>query len=480
MYDIAIIGAGIIGSFLARDLSRYELKVAVLEKDSDVANEATMANSAIVHSGHDPKEGTLKARLNVRGNRMYEAACKELGVTFLRTSALVAAVSEEEQEILRKLYLQAQSRQIPVYWLDRQEAAAKEPNLSDAVQAAIELPTTGIIYPWEVAIALMEEAILNGTELFLEREVTAIEQNGGGFLIKAGEDTIQSRFVINAAGLYADRIYEMVSGRRTFTIRPRKGEYYVLDKQQIPLVSRVIYPVPSEKGKGVLVVPTTHGNTLLGPDSAFIEDREDNRNTLQGLKDVRTQVQKTVKNIPMNRVIRTFTGLRPTGDTGDFIIEEASDVPQFIQAAAIESPGLASAPAISEYILQEILAGKIEFREKKEYRKRKPPIVISSLNEKERDRLVRENPSYARVICRCEQITEGEIVDCIRRPLGATTVKGVKKRVRPGMGRCQGGFCEPLVMEILAREQGIAVTKVRLDGRHSTLLAGETKGDKEE
>jgi glycerol-3-phosphate dehydrogenase len=347
MYDVLVIGAGIVGCFLAHDLSGKELKVAVIEKESDVANKATMANSAIIHSGHDPLEGTLKAKLNVRGNQMYEAVCKELGVSFKRTSAFVVATSEEEEKTLEHLFHQAKRRNIPVIYLTREEAIQKEPNLSDRVTKAIELPTTGIVYPWEVAIALAEEATENGVEFYLKEEVQAMKQTENGFEVTTNHQTYQAKIVINAAGACSDQIYGMVSSEVDFEITPRRGEYFVLDKVSRPLVNRIIYPVPSSAGKGVLVVPTTHGNVLLGPNSEVVESPDLNSNTKENLDYVKKEINKTVKNIPMNKVIRSFAGLRPTSTRHDFIIEEAKDVKNFINVAGIESPGLASAPAIS-------------------------------------------------------------------------------------------------------------------------------------
>ena len=481
MVDIAIIGAGINGCFLAHELARYNLKVMVLEKNNDVANEATMANSAIVHSGHDPKEGTLKAKLNLRGNELYEPICKELGVTFKRTSALVVATSEEEENTLDQLYEQSKKRNVPVTVMTGEEARAFEKNLSDSITKAIELPSTGIIYPWEVAIALMEEAIMNGVDLHLGEAVNHIEKVNEHFVIMTDKTKYEAKYVINAAGIYADSIYQMVSSRtdQFFTITPRKGEYFVLDKTKQPLVERIIYPVPSSKGKGVLVVPTTHGNILLGPNSDVIENKEGNNNTKVALDYVKQEISKTVKNVPMDQVIRTFAGLRPTGNTGDFVIEEANDVSGFINVACIESPGLASAPAIAEYVIEHILSRKddVNLVEKDSFQKRKPMIRLAELSKEEKAQLVKENKTFGRVVCRCEQITEGEILDVIHRPLGATTVKGVKKRIRPGMGRCQGGFCEPLVVEILARELGITPLEVKLDNEGSTMLIAETKGE---
>lgn len=475
MYDIIIVGAGIVGCFLAHDLSKTNLKVLVIEKEADVANRATMANSAIIHSGHDPIEGTLKARLNVRGNEMYEEICHDLHVTFKRTSAFVVATSKEEEDILDILFHQAQSRNVPVSYVSKEEAKEKEPNLSNLVTKAIELPTTGIVYPWEVAIALAEEALENEVEFHLSESVEKIEKRDDLFYVSTNQNTYESKIVINAAGTAADKIYGMVSEQVDFEITPRKGEYFVLDRLKESLVNRVIYPVPSSAGKGVLVVPTTHGNVLLGPNSEIVDLDEKNNTTKKNLDYVKKEIGKTVKNIPMQNIIRTFAGLRPTSTRHDFIIEEATDVKNFINVAGIESPGLASAPAISEYVMNEILSHKLSLEMKSEFRKRKPNINLKQLTEDEKNELVKKDPTFGRVVCRCEQVTEGEILDSIRRPLGAKTVKGVKKRVRPGMGRCQGGFCEPLVVDILARELNISPLEVKLDSNNSFMLMKETK-----
>lgn len=481
MVDIVIVGAGIIGSFLAHDLSMYEGSIVVLEKNADVANETTMANSAIIHSGHDPKEGTLKARLNVRGNELYENITKNLGVTFERVSAFVVATSIEEEKKLDFLYAQAVSRKVPVKYVSLSQAHKKEKNLSENITKVIELPSTGIISPWEVSIALMEEAILNGVKLHLQTKVEAIEKNDNNnstyYCIHTNKGDILTKTVINAAGLYADEIYNMVAAEKRFAIHARKGEYYVLDKSKVPLVSRVIYPVPSDKGKGVLAVPTIHGNVLIGPNSDFVEDKEENSNTKEALAYVKAEISKTISNVPMQQVIRTFAGLRPTGDTSDFVIEEAIDAPNFINVACIESPGLASAPAIAEYVIETILSKKRVFIKKEQIIRRKPYTDLKKMSKSKRDALVKKDPTFANIICRCEQISEGEILEAIHSPLGATTVKGIKKRCRPGMGRCQGGFCEPLVVNLIAREKGISPLDVTLDGEGSSLLIGMTKTD---
>lgn len=479
MYDVIIIGAGIIGSFLAHDLSKLNCKVAVIDKNADIADSASMANSAIVHAGHDPEDGTLKALLNVEGNRMYRNVCKELNVTFKEISAFVVSTCEEENDILSKLYKRATSRNIPCMVIGGEEARKKEKNLSKSVVRALELPTTGIIYPWEVAIALMEEAVLNGTDLYLNEEVIGIEKKDN-FIVHTANATYESVYVINAAGIYADQVYQMVLGKKEhadFHITPKRGEYFVLDQLKEPLVNRVIYPVPGPSGKGVLVIPTTYGNTLLGPNSEIIADKEGINNTFSALEYVKQNVKKTVENIPFDKVIRTFAGLRPSTDSHDFIIEESKLISGFVNVACIESPGLASAPAISRYILNHVMNDKFVWDRKEGYVHRKKSICMADLNEKEKNDLIRVHPEYGEIVCRCEQISKGEIIDCIRRTVGATTVKGVKKRVRPGMGRCQGGFCEPLVVEILSEELGISPLDVRLDSKGSVLFTGKTKGD---
>lgn len=476
MYDIIIVGAGINGGLLAHGLSKYNVKVAVLEKDNDVGNEATAANSAIVHSGHDPKSGTLKAKFNVRGNELYEDLCKELKVDFIRNGAFVVATDEAEMPKLEELYQQAVDRKVPVRKITREEAIEKEPNLSDAVIAALDLPSTGIISPWEVTIAAMEDAVNNGVDLFLGNKVVDIKKKDGYFEVVTNKNTYQTKIIINAAGLYSDDIYRMVSNQASYKVRARRGEYFVLDRAEKPVVSRTIYPLPSAKGKGVLVVPTIHDNILLGPNSDVIADKEGKDNTADALAYVKREVSKTVKNIPMHTIIRTYSGLRPTPDNHDFIIEEAKDVPGFVNLIGIESPGIASAPAISEYVIESILP-KIAPLEKKStpHIERRPWVILNRMSVEEKQAHFEKDPRFGQMICRCELVSEGEIVDVIHRNVGAKTVKAVKRRVRAGAGRCQGGFCEPRVINILARELNISPTEVLLDADESSILVGKTK-----
>jgi len=476
MYDIIIIGAGINGALLAQRLSKYQLRVAVLEKDNDVGNEATAANSAIIHAGHDPKDNTLKARLNVRGNHLWQALCQELDVDFVRNGAFVVAICEQELSPLNDLYQQAQRRQIPSRLLNRDEALALEPNLSDHVLQALDLPSTAIVSPWEVTVAAMEDAMNHGVELFLNNQVQAIAQLADHFQITTKQGQVTSRYIINAAGIYSDEIYAMVSNREGYRLIPRKGEYYVLDRSDTPVVSRTIYPIPTQFGKGVLVVPTIHNNVLIGPSSEIIQDKEGKANTASALDFIKAAASKTVKNIPMHTVIRTYVGVRPTHEDYDFIIEEAPDVQRFINLIGIDSPGLAAAPAISEYVVDHLLHPKLNLKLKTKPRlKRRPWLILNRLSIAQKQDLFHQDARFGKMVCRCELVSEAEIVDVIHRNAGAKTLKAVKRRVRAGAGRCQGGFCEPRVVQILARELNIDPTEVVLDSDDSNILVGYTK-----
>lgn len=476
MYDVVIIGAGITGTVLARDLSMYHLRIAVIDRENDIADGATMANSAIVHTGYDPEPGTLKAKLNVAGAKRYEQLCRDLSCHYKTVGAYVAACGEEEEKHLDILAERAEERGIPYRFLNKEEAHEAEPGLSDEVTKVIDFHTTAVIYPWEVAIACMENAIANGADLFLNSECTGIEKLDGGYLIHTPQRDLLTKTVVNAAGTHADKIAAMVCDDPGFAIRPRRGEYYILD-QDVKPVSHIIFPVPTAaKGKGVLAVPTVYGNTLIGPSSDFIDDPDDTGTSTDGLAYVRQSISKILKNVPLNRSIRTFAGIRPASTVPDFIVEEAEGSPGFINAASIESPGLASAPGISRYIIDELLSKRLILKEDPEAvhtRNAKP--VLSELSPQERNELIRQNPAYGRIVCRCEQVSEGEIIDCIHSTCGARSVKGVKKRVRPGMGRCQGGFCEPLVVNILARELHISPLDVVLDSKQSNILESENR-----
>lgn len=475
MKDIIIIGCGINGSLIAHELSKYNIDVTVLEKNNDVALEATSANSAIVHSGHDPKPGTLKARFNLEGNQMYPSLCEELQVDYKQVGALVVSTNQEESLILDKLENQTIERHIPYQRIQREEILKREPHISDAVLEALLLPTTGIITPWKVTIAAMEEAVNNGVELCLNHEVIDITPINAGYQVHTNHGVMETKMIINAAGLYADKIASYLQDT-SYHIRPRKGEYYILGKLSQPLVNEVIYPVPSSKGKGILVVPTIHGNGLLGPNSEFIEDKEDTSTTV-ALNEVKRQVTKTVKDIPFDKIIRTFSGLRSTGDIGDFVIEEDKEFKNFIHVSCIESPGLTSAPAIAKYIVNTFCLKTFQTIKKENYMKRQKEIVLSEMSFEKQNEYIQKDSRFGKIICRCEKITEGEVIDVIHRSVGATTVDGVKKRCRPGMGGCQGGFCSPEIVEILAKELHIHKKDILYKNLQSELLKVKAKED---
>lgn len=476
MYDVTIIGAGVVGAFVARELSRYDLKVLILEKDNDVANGTTKANSAIVHSGYDASPGSLKARFNVEGNSMMEEICKELYVPFKRTGSLTVAFDEEEMATLNDLYERGLTNKVPdLKIINREELQAMEPNISPEALGALYVPSAGIVGPWELAIALIENAMDNGVELALNSKVTDIKKIADGYLVSTEDKEIETRYVVNCAGLYSDEIHNMVA-EEEFKISPRKGQYFLFDKSAGNIFNTVLFQTPSKISKGVVVLPTVHGNLLVGPDAESIEDKENKETSDDRLRFVRETAMKTSNKIPFNAVITSFAGLRASGNTGDFIIKEVEGAKGFIDVAAIESPGLTASPAIGKYVvglLEEINGG---FKHKEDFNPRRREVIhFMELSTEEKHELIKKDKRFGRIICRCENITEGEIVDAIHRKAGGRTVDGIKRRVRPGGGRCQGGFCQPRVMEILARELNKDMTEILKDGLGSNIAIRESK-----
>lgn len=476
MYDVAIIGAGIIGTAIARELSKYDLRLILIEKDSDVANGTTKANSAIVHSGFDPEPGSLKAKFNAEGNQIYPALCAELEVPFEQIGSLVIAFCAEEMTTLQQLLGRGLENGIPgLEIIDRPRLDQIEPGLNEKAVGALFAPTAGITDPYLLAIALAESAVANGTEVLLESAVTAITKNSSGYQINCGDKTFEARFVVNAAGLYADKISEMISPAE-FTIKPSRGEYFLLDKGTGACARHVLFPCPTALGKGVLVSPTAHGNLIIGPNAEAIDSPEDTATTATGLKYVEEQAKKIKENLPFHEVITTFSGLRAKTEKGDFIVEESTASPGFYNVAGIDSPGLVAAPAIAHFVAGLISDKAGGFKLKDHFitraRSYKP---FMSLPEEERAKMIADNPSYGRIICRCENITEGEIIRAIHGPVGARTLDGIKKRTRPGGGRCQGGFCGPRVMQILANELDKKLPEINKDNPGSFILSGTTK-----
>ena len=474
MNDVIIIGGGIIGAFIAHELSRYQLKITLLEKDNDVANETTMANSAIIHTGYDPKDNTLKAKLNPLGHDLYKQICKDLDVPYKEIGAYVVAFDDNDIKTLEELKAKASKRNIPYEELYPDTFLKQEPNLNPEIKKVLSFPTTAIIDPMQTCVALIENAIVNDLNVKLNQEVKAIEALKQGFKIKTQDEEYLTKYVINCAGVNSANIAKMI-GDNSFDIIYRKGEYYVLDKMASYLTKHIIYPCPSKMGKGVLIVPTVHGNTLLGPTAFDVDDSLDNATTIDGLNEVKIKVQRLIKDIPFNLTIRTFAGLRAKGSIDDFIIYENEKHQHFINVAGIDSPGIASAPAIAKYVIDNYFH---DLKLKENFiATRKGYYNFANLDDETKAKLIKENPKFGHIICRCEKISEQEIIDCIHRPLVPKTIKAIKKRIRPGMGRCQGGFCAPLVIKILAQELKVDSKDICYDSINSNILKQESKGD---
>lgn len=474
VYDVAVIGAGVIGGMIARELSRYRLSVIVLEKAHDVAMGTTKANSAIVHAGFDAESGTMKARMNVRGSEKMEELCKQLGVKYQRNGSLVIAYRPQDMEKVYELYERGRKNGVrDLAVLDAEALKAMEPSLSQEAVGALYAPTGAILCPYEFNIALIGNAMDNGVELYLDYEVSQIRSAENYYEITDGKTPVQARFVVNAAGIYADRVAEMV-GDHSFRIHPRKGQYMLLDHDCVGDITHTLFNVPNELGKGILVTPTVDSNLLLGPTAEDQEDREDTSTTAQGLQSVQANARKVVPSVNLRGVITAFAGLRAVGDTGDFILKSPRQ--GFWNAAGIESPGLSSAPAIAEYIIEGMREQGLELIEKAQFNPcRKALHDFSAMSIEEKNHVIQKNPLYGHIICRCESISEGEIVEAIRQNPPARDLDGVKRRTRAGMGRCQGGFCGPMVTEILAREWNVPIEQITKFGGKSYLNVGHTR-----
>lgn len=474
MLDIIIIGAGVSGSAIARELSRYKANILVLEKEEDVCCGTSKANSAIVHGGFDAQTGSLMAKLNVRGSNLMEQLSKDLDFHYDRCGSLVLCMAEEDRPKLRKLYEKGIANGVKeLRIIDREELVRMEPNVSDDAVAALWALSGAIVCPFGLNIALAENAAANGAAFAFNTQVVGLEQVEGGWLVHTSQGDFLAKVVINAAGVHAGQIHNLVSPEE-MTIINRRGDYYLLDKTA-KCVSHTIFTLPNRMGKGVLVSPTVHGNTIVGPTAIDIPDPENTATTGEGLRQAGEKAAYMIKNLPLRQVITSFAGLRAHHVDHDFIIEEVEGAPGFVDVAAIESPGLSASPAIGEYVA-ELVQNLLKLEEKEDFiATRKGIVNPAALSLEERNALIKENPAYGQIICRCESISEGEILDAIHRPLGARSLDGVKRRVRAGMGRCQGGFCAPRVMEILARELGIDQLEVTKAGPGSELLVGKTK-----
>ena len=474
MYDVAIIGCGVIGAAAAYALSRYNNKVVILEAENDVADCTTKANSAILHAGYDPAPGTRMARLNVRGVELAKEICTKLDVPYKQCGSLVLALSESELPHLQHLYENGTANGVPdMKILTKEETLAMEPNLSENVCGALWAPSAAIVSPWEFALAMAEVAVRNGVELHRSCPVTRIEKTAGGWALTTPSGIVETRYIINAAGISAQAVHDMAAPHK-FTIQPTRGEYYLLDKSEGSRVHHVIFQCPNELGKGVLVAPTVHGNLLVGPNAEPVEGN-DTSCTSSGLEFVKATAQRSVPSINFGESIRSFAGVRANLDVDDFIIGEEPEAPGWIDLAGMKSPGLSAAPAVAEEAVAILQQRGVLGAEKADYKDGRRHIRFKELSAEEKAALVKEQPAYGRVICRCETITEGEILAALHSEVPATTIDGVKRRAGAGMGRCQGGFCGPRVLELISKELGMDPLDILQDKNGSNVLLSETK-----
>ena len=454
-YDVVIIGAGVVGTAVSRWLSFYNLRALVIEKGEDICSGTSKANSAIIHAGHDALPGTLKAKMNIRGSEMMEDLSKQLDIPYKRNGALVLCFDENDIPKLEELYQRGIKNGVKdLYIIDSDKIHELEPNITDDVVKALYCKTSAIICPFEMCAAFAENACANGCEYLFNYEVTSIKKDDGFYLIN---DNIKTKVVVNAAGVYADEIHNMIC-KDKIQIEARKGDYYIFDKEIGDYVSHTIFQLPSKMGKGVLVTPTVHDNLLIGPSATDVLDKEYTSVTSEDLSSIIKSARLSIKDIYMNKVITSFSGLRAHEKNGDFIIKESND--NFFDCAGIESPGLTSAPAIGEYV-SKLVSDKLNASLKDNpVKTRKGIVKFNELSNEQKDKLIKENPSYGTIVCRCEGVSEGEIIDSIRRKPGAVSLDGVKRRVRAGMGRCQAGFCSSKTLKILSRELNKDITSI--------------------
>ena len=475
MKDVVIIGAGVTGASVAYNLSKYAGDFLVVEKHSDVCEETSKANSGICHGGYDAKPGSMKAKMNVEGNHMMSELSKELSFPYQQIGTLVLCHKEEDFPKLQELYDQGIENGVGgMKIIYNEEILALEPNVEKDVYAALLCEEAGIVDPFLMNIAYAEGSNLNGVDYKFNTEITSIEKIDDHYVLTNQDgEKIETRAVVNAAGLYSDAIHNQLLNDNKFDVRARRGEYLLLDKATRGFVNHVLFNLPTEKGKGILVTPTIDGNTLIGPTSDFVDDKADTVTTQERIEEVIEKVEDTVENVPVRQVITSFSGNRAHESGGDFILEETKK--GFFDCVGIESPGLTSAPAIGKYMAN-LVKESLDLAENKEFKAGRNPIPkTSEMSTEAHNELIKENPLYGKIICRCEKVTEGEIVDAINGPLGARTVDGIKRRVRATAGRCQGGFCLPSIIEIMARELGVDGEEITKKGNNSYYIEKRAK-----
>ncbi len=474
MLDVIIIGSGVSGCSIARELSRYKLDVLVLEKEEDVCSGTSKANSAIVHAGYDAKPGTLKAKLNLEGNLLMPQLARDLDFDFINNGSMVVCVNKDDEDGLKELLKRGEANGVKdLKILSREEALAMEPNLADCVTSVLYAPTGGIVDPFGLNIAMAENAYDNGVKFEFTSQVVDIQTKDNHFIVKTVRGNYESKLVINAAGVYSDEIHNMIS-KRKLHINPRSGSYVLLDKTAGTHVKNTIFKLSgkNEIGKGVLVTPTTHGNLLVGPTADNLADSAKDETCTLGdsLETVIEKSKLNVKDIPYKQVITSFAGIRAVEDCDDFVIQEVEDVPGFIDCAGIQSPGLTASPAIG-IMVADIVKKKLSPEKKDRFISTRKGFTNPKLmSDAEYDGLIKKQPEFGHIVCRCEGISEGEILEAIRRPLGAKSLDGIKRRVRAGMGRCQAGFCTPKLINILAKELNCSEEEIRKNSEGSEVL----------
>ena len=479
MEDIIIIGAGVTGVAIARELSRDQRKILVLEKGSDVCVGTSKANSGIVHAGFDAKPGTLKAKLNREGNLLMGQLAIDLDIPFVQNGSLVLCFDEADFANLEALYQQGLKNGIQgLQILEHDEIMKLEPNLNPRVLKALYAPSGGIICPFDLVLALGQNAHANGVEFKFNQEVVGIEEKNDHYVIKTTDHVYQSKLVINAAGVNCDLIHNLICDDK-MEIIPRKGQYMVFDKTVGSMVKHTIFQLPTQLGKGVLVTPTVHGNLMIGPDAIDCH-RDEVNTTMMGQIDIASRASMSIKQVPYANQITTFAGIRAHSSFGDFIIQEVLEHPGYFDVAGIESPGLTSAPAIGRYVYKLVNNSYPAPLKTSFIKKRKGITRVMELSLDQRNQLIKEDPHYGQIICFCENISAGEIIEAIDQPLGATTIDGLKRRVRVGMGKCQSGFCLNKSMKILSQQLGRDLLTITKDDLKSTYLTGLNKeGDYE-
>ena len=467
MFDVIVIGGGVVGGLILRELTKYQLTVGLVEKENDVCMGASKANSGIVHAGYDAKPNTLKARFNVSGNRLMPALCRELGVV---------AFNEEEVEVLKQLKTRGETNGVKgLEIINAARLRGMEPNISPLAKAALYAPTAGTVCPYGLTIAAIGNAMDNGAKLYTGFDVDAIQKKDE-FLVVTGKDgrQVRGKVVVNCAGGNSGEIARLV-GDDWIQIGQRKGEYILLDRESANFLSHTLFFTPTQTSKGILVTKTVDGNVLMGPTAEEIE-RYDTSTSATGLDYVMQKAGQMCQNPPFYNTITAFSGVRAFSSRHDFIIEESKTTKGVVHCAGIESPGLTAAPALAEYVVNEIIAGLLTLQKNSRFDgKRAPDYFFKDLSKDEQNAMIEKDPSYGKIVCRCEQITEGEILRAIRENPPASDIDGVKRRTRAGMGRCQGGFCQPYVAELIAKEHGIPLEKVTKSGGASNLLVGVTK-----